>query len=250
MTAEPDQAPKLSVVTPAHNEEARISRTLDRILSYLRSGRWAPFEVIVVDDGSTDATSDIVRDSASECPQVSLISRRQNKGKGYSVKEGVSAARGEYVLFSDADLSAPIEELDRLADWLEHGFDIAIGSRGLPESTIEVRQPWLRQKMGQTFNLLVRLLGVRGIRDTQCGFKLFTRKAARIVFGLQTIDGFAFDVELLTIAGKQGLRVKEVPVLWRHSGESKVHMLTDAAAMFLDLVRIRVRALLGRYSGP
>jgi dolichyl-phosphate beta-glucosyltransferase len=250
MSAESGQAPKLSVVIPACNEAARIAQTLTRIVAYLDSSSWRPFAVIVVDDGSSDGTRDLVLDFASGHPEVSVLSRAQNRGKGYSVKEGVSKSRGEYVLFSDADLSTPIEEVETLARWLGSGFDIAIGSRGLPESRIEVRQPWLRQKMGQTFNLLVRLLGVRGFRDTQCGFKLFTRRAAQAVFPRQTIDGFAFDVELLTIAKAQGLRVKEVAVAWRHASESKVHMARDAAKMFFDLIRIRLRALLGAYSRP
>jgi dolichyl-phosphate beta-glucosyltransferase len=241
------ETPKLSIVIPAYNEEARIAATVEQILAWLRQTEWRPFEIIVVDDGSTDSTSAVISGISAAHQEVRLISRRENRGKGYSVREGALAGKGEYLLFSDADLSTPIEEVEKLARWLKMGYDIAIGSRGLAESRIEVRQPWMRQKAGQVFNLMVRLLGVWGFRDTQCGFKLFSRGAAESVFAGQTIDGFAFDVELLTIARKQGLRIREVPVVWRHAGPSKVHMLSDSLKMFSDLVRVRARALLGLY---
>jgi len=227
--------PALSVVIPAYNEEARLGPTLARVTAWLdaRGGTW---EVIVADDGSKDRT----REVATADPRVRLVALPQNRGKGAAVRAGMVAATGDRVLFSDADLSTPIEELDKLAAELDRGADIAIGSRALASSDIKVRQHPMREMMGRTFNRIVRLLVLGGIKDTQCGFKLFTRAAAHDLFGKATVDGFAFDVEILWLA-RATYRIAEVPVVWRHVEQSKVSPGVDAARMFADIVRLRLR---------
>jgi Glycosyltransferases involved in cell wall biogenesis len=201
----------------------------------------------VVDDGSTDNTRGVVRKFAQEIPSIRLLENSVNQGKGYSVRMGVVNSHGEIILFSDADLSTPIQEVEKLADWLNRGYDIAIGSRALPGSDILVRQAWPREFMGKVFNLLVQLLTVSGIRDTQCGFKLFKKEAAKVLFEKQTICGFGFDVEILFIAGKSGYRIKEVPIKWINFPDSRVHIVKDSFTMLIDLVRIRTRYLTGKY---
>jgi dolichyl-phosphate beta-glucosyltransferase len=228
-------APALSVVIPAYNEEARLGPTLARVTAWL-DGRGAPWELIVADDGSRDRTREI----ATADPRVTLVALPQNRGKGAAVRAGMLAATGDRVLFSDADLSAPIEELDKLAAQLDRGADIAIGSRALDSSDIKVRQHPMREMMGRTFNRMVQLLVLGGIKDTQCGFKLFTRAAAQDLFGRATVDGFAFDVEILWLA-REHYKVVEVPVVWRHVDESKVSPGIDAARMFVDIVKLRLR---------
>jgi dolichyl-phosphate beta-glucosyltransferase len=232
-------------VIPAFNEEARLGPTVQRVMSFL-AARGAPWEIIVADDGSTDRTRDVAAEAAAGSPHVKVLALSPNRGKGAAVRAGMLAATGERVLFSDADLAKPIEELDKLAARLDGGADIAIASRALAGADIQVRQHPLREMMGRTFNTMVRALVLGGIRDTQCGFKLFTGQAARELFGRATVDGFAFDVEILWLA--QGrFQVAEVPVRWRHVEESKVSPGVDAARMFADLVRLRVRhALRGR----
>lgn len=244
--AEPLHNIYLSVVIPAYNEAKRIGATLGKIHEYLLTKDYR-HEIIVVDDGSTDDTRRLVKEIARQIPPIRLLENGVNRGKGYSVRTGVFNSRGEVILFSDTDLSTPIQEIDKLAAWLGMGYDIAIGSRALPESEILVRQPWLRQSMGKVFNMLVQLLTVSGIKDTQCGFKLFKKEAASVLFEKQTIAGFGFDVEILFMASKIGYRIKEVPVKWINSPCSRVHILKDSVAMFSDLVRIRIRYLMGRY---
>jgi dolichyl-phosphate beta-glucosyltransferase len=230
-----DPEPQLSVVVPAYNEAARLGPTLDRITAWCRDHRPA-FEVVVADDGSTDATAAIARAAG---PQVRVLALG-HRGKGAAVRAGVLAAAGDVILFSDADLATPIEELDKLQAALDAGADIAIASRALPDSDIRTRQHPLREMMGRSFNLLVRALLLHGIKDTQCGFKLFTRDAAHDLFARATVDGFAFDVEVLWLA-RGRYRVAEVPVVWHHIDESKVSPGTDAARMFADLLRVRLR---------
>jgi glycosyltransferase involved in cell wall biosynthesis len=223
----------LSVVIPAYNEEARLGATLARVTAWLRA-RGGAWEVIVADDGSRDATREI---AAAAGVRVLTL---PHAGKGAAVRAGMLAATGARVLFSDADLATPIEELDKLDAELDRGADIAIASRALSGARIATRQHPLREAMGRTFNLIVRALMLGGIKDTQCGFKLFTRAAAQDLFGRATIDGFAFDVEILWLA-RGRYAVAEVPVTWRHVEESKVSPGTDAMRMFVDVVRLRAR---------
>ena len=233
-----EQAMPLSVVIPAYNEEARLEPTLREVIRYL-AAKVAHFEVVVVDDGSSDGTTDVVRRVAADEPRVRLVELEKNAGKGAAVRAGMLAATGEAILFSDADLSTPIEELPKLERALAGGADIAIGSRAAAGADIRVRQHPIRELMGRSFNLMVRLSGLEGLRDTQCGFKLFSRRAARDLFSRSTVDGFAFDVEILVLA-RGRYRVAEVAVVWRHVEESKVSPGSDAARMFLDLIRIRM----------
>ena len=236
---------RLSIVIPAYNEAERIGPTLDHVL------RWANehhpgTEVLVVDDGSSDATCDLVRTYA---PNVRLVENGRNRGKGYSVKHGVMEATGDRILFSDADLSTPIEEYERLASPLDCGdYDIAIGSRGLPSSNIVVRQPAYRQAMGKTFNRIVRVMAVRGISDTQCGFKLFQSAVAKDLFSRTITEGFAFDVEVLMLAQAAGYRIAEVPVTWVNDERTHVHAVYDSLRMLKDVAKMRVRHVLQRSS--
>ena len=227
----------LSVVIPAYNETARLEPTLRRVIHYCRA-HCPDFEILVVNDGSTDGTPDLVERIAAEERRVKLIALGANRGKGAAVRSGVLAARGREVLFSDADLATPIEELDKLRQRLADGCDIAIGSRAAPGADIRVRQHPMRELMGRTFNLMVRVAALGGIRDTQCGFKLFRRDAAHDLFGRARLDGFAFDVEVLWLA-RGRYQVAEVPVVWSHVDDSKVSPGGDAARMFVNLLRIR-----------
>jgi dolichyl-phosphate beta-glucosyltransferase len=235
-----DQVPFLSVVIPAFNEEGRIGPTLARLEAYLKSRPWTS-EVIVVDDGSTDGTAAVAGESLRSSSAGRLIVLPKNLGKGAAVRRGVLEAGGRLVLFTDADLSTPIEEVEKLLPWIEQGFDIVIGSRALPGCDIQVRQKRLREWMGKTFNLLVRLFVIRGIPDTQCGFKLFRSEAARDVFSRVRARGFGFDVEALYIARRLGLAVRQVPVIWCNSPESKVRLIGGSAGMVRDILLVRVR---------
>ena len=236
---------ELSVVVPAFDEQDRIEATLERTLGYLAEHRPSS-EVIVVDDGSSDYTAARVEAVAARQPRLSLIRLPQNRGKGAAVRTGMLAARGEKLLFMDADLATPIEEIEKLEPPLVAGADVVIGSRGLRESDIRKRQPLPRELMGRTFNVIVRSLLLGGFKDTQCGFKLFTRAAAQDLFGNQILDGFAFDVEVLLLAKERGYDVREVPVVWYHAPNSKVSPVTDASRMFVDLLKLRVRRLVGK----
>jgi dolichyl-phosphate beta-glucosyltransferase len=235
--------PELSVVIPAYDEAERLPATLERILAHLRA-RGVSFEVVVVDDGSRDATAERARAAGGEA--VRVLRNEVNRGKGFSVKRGMLAARGARRLMTDADLSTPIEELARLEAALAEGHDVAIGSRAVRGARIEVRQPWYRENLGRLFNLLVRAAVLPGVKDTQCGFKLFTAAAAEQAFGKARLAGFAFDVEVLYLARRAGQRIAEVPVVWRNHAATRVGHVRGFLA-FLDVLRIRVNALLGRY---
>ncbi len=230
---------QLSVVVPAYNEEPRLGPSLVRIVDYCESAA-ADYEIIVVDDGSDDDTVAVAEAVAGESPRVRVIELGRNRGKGAAVRAGMLAATGDRILFSDADLATPIEEVAGLDAELDHGYDIAIASRAVSGSDIRVRQHPMRELMGRAFNVFVRAIVLGGIKDTQCGFKLFTRAAAHDLFARATVDGFAFDVELLLLA-RGRYRIAEVPVTWRHVEESKVSPGTDAALMFVDLIRLRWR---------
>jgi glycosyltransferase involved in cell wall biosynthesis len=231
-------APDLSIIIPAYNEEGRLPATLRRIQSYLEHVDYSA-EVIVVDDGSSDGTADCVRALEPSFPGLQLVQNPGNRGKGYSVRHGVSRSRGRYVLFTDADLSAPIEEADRLLAHLEQGWDVAVGSRDLDLRLLKGPQPWLRRQAGQVFHRLVWMLFQLPIKDTQCGFKMFRRAAALRVFGCQRIDRFGFDVEVLWLARRMGYRCLETPVVWVNDESSRVSMLRDGPAMLMELLKIR-----------
>ena len=242
--------PLLSVVIPAYNEGHRLRSTLDQIRSYLASSNLAA-EIILVDDGSRDRTSEMIQayqPTPEKEAEVRFLHNGQNKGKGYSVRRGMLAARGSYALLTDADLSAPIQEMPVLRrEVMEGSRQIAIGSRGLKESKIEVHQSLFRESGGKVFNHVVRLLTGLPFRDTQCGFKLFEMSRCKDIFKKQRIDGFGFDVEVLYIARKWGLSIGEVPVLWRHSADTKMKLFPDASRMLLDLLRIRLNDRKGLY---
>lgn len=231
---------KLSVVIPAYNEAHRIADSLREVLEFCEA-RLSDWEVIVVDDGSSDATEQEVR----AVEKVEYIRNEENRGKGFSVRRGVMAARCDHVLFTDADLSAPIAEAGRLLAAIEKGADVAIASRRF-DVTTTVDRTLGRRLMAFSFRLLVRLVVLRGIDDTQCGFKMFRREAARTIFPKQRLDGWGFDVELLYIARRHGYRIAEVPVSWTESSESRLKWYTPLS-MLVDLLRIRLNGLLGRY---
>jgi len=238
---------ELSIVIPAYDEQDRIEATLERTLAYV-SERYPRSEVLVVDDGSRDQTAARVEKMAERNDRLRCLRQPENRGKGAAVRAGVLASRGEKVLFMDADLATPIEEIEKLEPFLAEGYDVVIGSRGLADSDIRQRQPFPRELMGRTFNVIVRTLLLGGFRDTQCGFKLFTHDAAHDLFAAQTLDGFSFDVEVLLLAKERGYRIREVPVVWYHAPNSKVSPVTDASRMFVDLVRLRanrVRRMVG-----
>jgi dolichyl-phosphate beta-glucosyltransferase len=238
--------PKYSFVIPAYNESARIPVSLDRILSYVEQNRWDA-EIIVVDDGSRDETAQIIRQYSGKSPAVRLLQNPGNRGKGYSVRSGMQQARGEILLFSDADLSSPIEEASKLFAALSAGADVAIGSRWLRVELQKRRQPLYRQIFGRTFNLLIRLILRLKFKDTQCGFKAFTRRSADILFRLQKIERWGFDPELLYLARHFGFKVTEVPVAWAHSAGTRLNPWRDAFYMLADVLRIRWNALTGKY---
>ncbi len=226
----------LSVIIPAYNEESRLGETLDTIHSFLKQQPYTS-QIIVVDDGSTDRTVEIAEEA--DIPELWIVKNERNMGKGAAIRNGIKAAEGEVVLFTDADNSSPIEEVSKLLEAINEGYDVAIGSRALPESNIEVHQPWHRETMGRIFNLLVRMIVLRGIKDTQCGFKLFKKEVARKAFNEQKLSGFAFDVEVLILARRHGKTIKEVPIRWINSPASRVSPLSDALKMFTDLIRLR-----------
>jgi len=244
--SEERKTPKLSVLIPAFNEEARIGKTLDQLNDYFAAVDY-PVEVVVIDDGSIDRTANIVREYNARSFPLRLVQNDQNMGKGYTVAHGMREAVGDFRLFFDADGSTPIDQVEKFWPHFEDGADVCIGSRALPESDVQVHQPWYRETMGKIFNLFVRLLALRGFNDTQCGFKAFTAAAAMKIFPRQTLNGFGFDVELLYIANKHGLKTVEVPVVWINSPASRVHPVRDASRMFFELLIIRWRALGGRY---
>lgn len=227
----------LSVVIPAFNEEDRIGATLNSICDYLGKQPYTS-EVIVVDDGSRDRTAERAAESLRGMESRAILRLPRNMGKGAAVKEGVMKAAGKFILFSDADLSTPIEELDKFWPWMDQGFDVVIGSRALAGADIQVRQSFFRELMGKTFNVFVRRLLMKGIPDTQCGFKLFRGDAAKSIFSRVAIDGFSFDVEALYLC-RRDHRIRQVPVIWRNSPQSKVRIVRSSLGMLWDLLRIR-----------
>jgi dolichyl-phosphate beta-glucosyltransferase len=237
-----------SVVIPAYNEAKRLEATLDRVLGYVATQKWNA-EVLVVNDGSTDATRDIVLRYAAHNPALRLVDNPGNRGKGYSVRNGVMHAKGEFILFTDADLASPIEEAEKLLAALASGAEIAIGSRWLDKSLQTRPQPLYRRILGRVFNLALRLVLGMNYKDTQCGFKAFTRRAAEAVFPLQIIERWGFDPEILFLARRLRLRVDEVAVKWAHQENTKISPIRDGLRMFTELLTIRWYAVSGRYDG-
>ena len=237
-----------SIVIPAYNEGARLGATLEKVLDYVHARKWDT-EIIVVNDGSGDNTAEIVRAFSAKVPGLRLLENPGNRGKGYSVRNGMLNARGRVVLFSDADLSSPIEEAQKLFQALEEGADIAIGSRWLRAETQTRRQPVHRQIFGRIFNLMLRItLGLQ-FKDTQCGFKAFRQPAVQAIFPVQKIERWGFDPETLFLARKLRFKVKEIPVAWGHSGGTRIHPLVDGSRMFIEMLRIRWYELTGKYEG-
>ena len=234
--------PRLSVVIPAYNEEVRLARTLPVILAYLAARDYA-WEVLIVDDGSRDGTARVAAELGAGHP-VRIIRNEPNRGKGYSIRRGMLEARGAHRLFSDADLSTPIEELDGFWKHIAAGAAVVIGSRDMPGSNLERPQPLARELAGRAFNLAVRALVLPGVTDTQCGFKLFKADAAEAVFSRQRLDGYAFDVEALALAQRHGFAVVEAPVRWIDAPGSKVSMARGARAFF-DLLPLALRRISG-----
>ena len=238
--------PTYSIVIPAYNEGTRLGATLEKVLAYVHARSWDA-EVIVVNDGSRDNTAEIVKTLAAKDPALRLLENPGNRGKGYSVRNGMLNARGHIVLFSDADLSSPIEEAPKLFEALEQGADIAIGSRWLRAETQTQRQPLHRQIFGRIFNLMLRItLGLK-FKDTQCGFKAFKQPAVQAIFPLQKIERWGFDPETLFLARKFKFKVQEIPVAWGHSGGTRIHPLVDGSRMFIEMLRIRWYDLTGKY---
>lgn len=237
-----------SLVIPAYDEADRIEETLRKATAYLAAQDYDS-EIIVVDDGSRDETAQLARAfCGGEGPGVIVHSLERNRGKGYAVRHGMmNMARGDYRVFFDADSSTPIEEVEKLWPRFSDGADIVIGSRSLDRSLVEVRQRPMREAMGRVFNLFLRLLRITHFRDTQCGFKGFTKAACETVFPRQTIERFSFDAELLYIARKQGLAIDEVAVRWYNNPHSRVNPFSDASRMFFDLLTIRIKDFQGRY---
>jgi len=235
-----------SIIIPAYNEGKRIGATLEKVLAHVAERGWDA-EVIVVNDGARDNTPDIVRSFADKNSRVRMLENPGNRGKGYSVRNGMLQAQGEILLFSDADLSCPIEEADKLFAALKQGADIAIGSRWLRTDLQTHRQPLYRQIFGRIFNLLLRItLGLK-FKDTQCGFKVFTRRAAQALFPQQRIERWGFDPELLYLAMKLKLKVVEVPVEWEHSEGTQISPLRDGTKMFFEMLKIRWNGITGKY---
>jgi glycosyltransferase involved in cell wall biosynthesis len=241
------EPPLYSIVLPAYNESVRIGTSLEKILAYAESQGWHA-EILVVNDGSTDSTTDLVQSLAAKSPSIRLLQNPGNRGKGYSVRNGMLHARGDILLFSDADLSSPIAEADKLFAAIAAGADVAIGSRWLKTELQTRRQPLLRQILGRIFNLALRLILRLNFKDTQCGFKAFTRQSGGAIFPLQQVERWGFDPEILYLARKFGFRVDEVPVRWAHREGTRINPIKDGIRMFLEVLRVRWNAIKGKYS--
>jgi dolichyl-phosphate beta-glucosyltransferase len=237
----------LSIIIPSYNEEARLPETLRRIAEYLPT-LGLRTEVLVVDDGSMDRTAAVAESFRGKLSGLRVLSNGPNRGKGYSVRHGMLESQGDLVLFTDADLSAPIEESNKLLSALNNGYDVAIGSRAMDRSLISTHQSIFREFAGIIFNKIVRIVLRLPFVDTQCGFKAFRRERTQIIFEQQRIEGFGFDPELLYLARHHGLRAIEIPVRWGHSSATTVNMMGDSLKMFLDIFAIRWNSMSGRYA--
>ncbi|HTZ96421.1 MAG TPA: dolichyl-phosphate beta-glucosyltransferase [Terriglobales bacterium] len=241
--------PTYSIVLPAYNESARIRTTLEKISAHAAERGWNA-EIIVVNDGSSDDTAAVVQALKAQRPSVRLLENPGNRGKGFSVRNGMLHASGEILLFSDADLSSPIEEADKLFAALANGADVAIGSRWLDVKLQTKRQPFYRQIFGRIYNLALRLILGLSFKDTQCGFKAFNRRAAELLFPMQQIERWGFDPELLYLARRFHLRIDEIPVKWAHREGTRINPLRDGLHMLLEIFRIRWNAISGKYKRP
>jgi glycosyltransferase involved in cell wall biosynthesis len=246
MTMDPQL--EISIIIPAYNEELRLPKSLERIRAYLDAKRISS-EVIVVDDGSSDGTVQFMESQIAAWPGLRLVKNPGNRGKGYSVRHGTLEAQGKVILFTDADLSAPIEEADKLLAALAT-HDVAIGSRAMDRSLIVVHQPWTREIAGMVFNTIVRVVLGLNIEDTQCGFKAFRREKSQIIFQQQRIERFGFDPELLFLAKRNGLTIAEVPVRWANAEGTTVSMWDGIRAMFFEVAKVRWNAMTGKYPRP
>ncbi len=240
--------PRLSVVLPMYNEEERISKSLHQLAAYFAKQDYS-YEVVLVDDGSSDRSITVAQGILSEVPTLRVLQSDRNYGKGHAVRMGMLAAKGEVVLFSDADLSTPIDELDKFWPFLDEGYDVVIGSRKMKGAVLERHQPWLRERMGKVFTWLTNRLVTKNLSDLTCGFKSFQRAAAQDIFSRQMLDDWSFDAEILFIAQKRGLRIKEVPVHWHDERGSKVKFPRDIIRSLRGLFRIRRNNMRGLY-GP
>ncbi len=231
-------APEISVVIPVYNEANTVQEAMRRVRAFF-SLKNEPWECLVVNDGSTDATREKIRSACATDPSFRLIDFPKNRGKGAAVRAGVLAARGAHILVTDVDLSTPIKESDRLRAALNEGNDVVIGSRALKAAGCDVQQSSHRRLSGRIFNAIVKAMVLKDFLDTQCGFKCFRREAAQKLFSAQKLDGFSFDVEILWLARKAGMRVKEMPVMWRQGEDSKVRLFRDSFRMVKDLFRLK-----------
>ncbi|HEX2923857.1 MAG TPA: dolichyl-phosphate beta-glucosyltransferase [Chloroflexota bacterium] len=239
--------PYLSLVVPAYNEEGRLPATIEKLRAFLKRPPF-PYEVLVVDDGSTDGTAALVEKSIPSLPELRLL-KEPHRGKGHAVRQGMLAARGQYIMFCDADFSMPVEETPNFPTAISESCQVAIGSREV-KGARRIGEPRYRHLMGRVFNLLVRVLTMPDLQDTQCGFKCFSRKAAKDIFGRQVIDGFGFDVEVLYLARKLGYGITEVPVSWYYSPSSRVDPVRDTLRMIGDVLRVRSNDRNGLYDTP
>lgn len=231
----------ISIIIAAYNEEKRIIPSLFKIKDYMNN-QGMDYEIIVVDDGSSDRTSEVVKEVIPDIPHLNVMRYEVNRGKGYALKTGVLASKGDVVLLSDADLSTPIEELSKLLPLInDNSCEVAIGSRALILSDIVKKQPWWRQNMGKTFNKIVKFIVLDDFQDTQCGFKIFSGDIARALFRESVVERFAYDVEILARAKKKGYRIQEIPIRWINSPESKVNPVKDSFQMVFDLLKIRAK---------
>jgi glycosyltransferase involved in cell wall biosynthesis len=230
----------VSIVIPAYNEAHRLPPTLAALAEWISGCAW-PVEVWIVIEPGTDGTREIATAAAARQPNLHVIANAEQRGKGFAVRTGMLAATSEYIFYMDADLSVPLRDVDVFVEYFRTHpeVDVLLGNRQHPESRITIQQSWLRRRMGHTFNLILRQLALAGVQDTQCGFKAFRRAAAAAIFTRQQVDGFAFDVEVLLLARKLGLKIVDLPVEWRNSPESKVHMIRDSVRMLVDAFRIR-----------
>lgn len=238
----------LSIVIPVYNEEKRLGPTLDKIKAYLEKQAW-PREIVLVDDGSRDGGIALARQQLEGREEYRVISYGSNRGKGYALKQGMIASRGEYVLFTDADLSTPIEELDKMWQWFEQGFDIVQGSRKMPGASVERHQPWLRENMGKVFTALSNIIANVNVRDVTCGFKAYRGEVARDLYTRQHLYDWSFDAEIIYLARRAGYRLKEVPVRWLDERGTKVNLVRDSVRSFVGLLTIRLNGWRGLY-GP